>query len=539
MNRLARILMLASLLAAPSAALSQAAGQTMDYVDELNFYDTELHLVLKTLGEKTGYSFIEDVPVRGKVTIHISKRTAIADVLDQILRGLNLSWRLEKGVYHIDQKLPLKAMPVGKGLVARTYVIRHIAADTAAESIRPILSEHGKVTADIGMNTLTVTDMAEVQDSVRTKLDALDVEGKRPSQFNIKIRVLHILHDGEANAGAEFSWNKYNAFEAIGTNFFENTNTIEGWGQTYDGAPYNSGFRQGDEDYAFYDSAFTFRVGHFAIDELIARFVASQEDAKVNILSEPDVTVSNGKKARILMGEKVPQKKSGGGFDFQQVGIILEVTPKLVGEDRIELDLKPSITERSLEPKMVNTEVLNSREINTIIEMVSGETLRIGGLSFTNSIKIEKKVPILGELPLLGYLFKLETAVEREEEVVILVSPHLVEHIPPRSATTAGISALSANLVTGTTDVMLDWAADVPFDNVGVVRYHVYRDVQPIIATLGLIPLSRAVRGDATSWIDRFPKRRGVTYYYAVTAVDGAGNEQAVSNSPNVAIPKR
>jgi hypothetical protein len=86
---------------------------------------------------------------------------------------------------------------------------------------------------------------------------------------------------------------------------------------------------------------------------------------------------------------------------------------------------------------------------------------------------------------------------------------------------------------------MLDWSEDVPFDNVGVVRYHVYRDIRPIVGTLGLVPLSREVRGDATSWVDYAPKRRGVTYYYAVTGLDGAGNEQTVSNSPSIAIPRR
>jgi fibronectin type 3 domain-containing protein len=54
-----------------------------------------------------------------------------------------------------------------------------------------------------------------------------------------------------------------------------------------------------------------------------------------------------------------------------------------------------------------------------------------------------------------------------------------------------------------------------------------------------MVPITRDVRGDLTSWADLTPKRRGIAYYYAVTAVDGAGNEQAVSNSPTVAIPRR
>ena len=92
-----------------------------DYVEELNFYNTDLHLVLKALSERTGYPFVEDIPVDGKVTVHISKKTSIAEVLDQILRGLNLSWTLDRGVYHVQPRKPVKGPPLGRGLVARTF----------------------------------------------------------------------------------------------------------------------------------------------------------------------------------------------------------------------------------------------------------------------------------------------------------------------------------------------------------------------------------------------------------------------------------
>src|ERR1044071_7073795 len=99
---------LARLRGLPAHAAEAPAPATIDYVDELNFYNTDLHLVLKALAERTNYPFIEDIPVEGKVTIHISKRTTIAEVLDQLLRGLNLSWRLDKSVYHIQIKPPVK-----------------------------------------------------------------------------------------------------------------------------------------------------------------------------------------------------------------------------------------------------------------------------------------------------------------------------------------------------------------------------------------------------------------------------------------------
>lgn len=540
---------LVSLLFALSLASGPArSAQPVDYVDELNFYNTDLHLVLKALSEKTGNSFVEDIPVEGKVTVHISKRSPIADVLDQLLRGLNLSWRLENAVYHIGLKPPPKGLPPGKGLVSRTYSLENIPAEEAAEAVRPVLSEYGKITSDYGLNAITVTDIPEIHDGVRPMLTNLDVENRRTPQINIQIKILQIDRTGTNDTSSSLSWNKYNATEGLASTFNDPRNNQPGWGQQFDGTWQSQGntsdstswenFQQYDEYYAYYPKGLTFKAGQWGLDQVVMRFFAVIGTDKLSLLSEPDVTVLDGQEARITLGEKLPLKTSGGGFQYQDIGIILKATPKSGADGMIALTLNPQVTERSSEIfKDVN--FLNTREVSTQVEVVSGGTVRIGGLLINQTIKTETKIPVLGDLPLLGLLFKKSSSTETRKELVILVSPRLVEKIPPRCATTAGISALKAGLIAGTTDTQLDWSEDVPFDNVGVIRYNVYRDLRPITSLSGLVPLSREVRGDLTGWNDRSFKRRGVTYYYAVSAVDGAGNEQVVSNSPSVEVPRR
>jgi len=540
MKTLVSILTILVLASSPARS-----AQPIDYVDELNFYNTDLHLVLKALSEKTGNSFVEDIPVEGKVTVHISKRAPIADVLDQLLRGLNLSWRLESAVYHIGLKPPPKGLPPGKGLVSRTYSLENIPAEEAAEAIRPVLSEYGKIISDYGLNAITVTDIPEIHDGVRPMLTNLDVENRRTPQINIQIKILQIDRTGTNETSSSLSWNKYNSTEGLASTFNDTRNNQPGWGQQFDGAWQSQGagdswenFQQYDEYYAYYPKGLTFKAGQWGMDQVLMRFFAVIGTDKLSLLSEPDVTVLDGQEARITLGEKLPLKTSGGGFQYQDTGIIMKATPKAGPDGMISLTLNPVVTERSSEIfKDVN--FLNTREVSTQVEVVSGGTVRIGGLLITQTIKNETKIPVLGDLPLLGMLFKKSSLQETRKELVILVSPRLVEKIPPRCATTAGISALKTSLIAGTTDTQLDWSEDVPFDNVGVIRYSVYRNLKPIVSTGGLVPLSREVRGDLTSWNDRSFKRRGVTYYYAVTAVDGAGNEQAVSNSPSVEIPRR
>ncbi len=530
----ALLIALASLRGVPAHAADAAAPATVDYVDELNFYNTDLHLVLKALAERTGFPFVEDIPVEGKVTIHISKRTTIAEVLDQLLRGLNLSWKLDMGVYHVQIKAPVKGQPLGRGLQARTYALDVIAADEAAEAVRPTLSEFGKLTVDPGMNTLTVTDVSEVQEAVRSLIASLDVDGKRPGQVSIQIKILEITRNDANHGGANLAWNKYNAAEELSSNFISGLNSVRGWGQFENFA----GIDAQDEYYAFYRNAATFKVGQYGIDPVLINLAADVTLTKINVLSEPDVTVIDKKDAYIQIGDKIPQKQSGGSISYKDTGIILKVKPTIGQDGLISLEMNPKVTDPESE-NVNGFQFMNTREVDTKVDVISGSTVRISGLLSTSDRKTEYKIPILGDLPLLGYFFKYSTTTADKKELVILVSPHLVEHIPPRCSTTAGISALAANLVVGTTDVLLDWSEDVPFDNIGVVRYHVYRDVRPVMGTATLIPLSREVRGDLTSWVDFTPKRRGVTYYYAVTAVDGAGNEQMVSNTPAVTIPRR
>jgi type II secretory pathway component GspD/PulD (secretin) len=524
--------LLSALVAIAVTLASCAWAAPTEDVDELNFYNTDLHLVLKALSEKTGYPFVEDIPVEGKVTIHVSKRTLVGEVLDQMLRGLNLSWRLERGVYHVGLKLPVKGTPLGKGLLARTYPLENVPADEAADSLRQVLSDFGKVTVDPGMNTVTVTDVAEIHNSVKSMLDSLDVEGKRPAQINVQIKVLQIDRNSDWGAGATVNWNKYDAFEGLASEYVlpvatDNRDT-------------------GNEGGNFSPDSLTFKIGHFGIDDFVARYQYLSGNPtnsrsgvrRVDILAEPDVTVPSEKEAKITVGEKLP-RTVGSNFDYRDTGIIMTVKPTLLSEGRILLEIKPVQIIDLSGWRRSGLEILTTREVTTKVEVASGGTIRIGGIIYTEDSDTENKIPVLGDLPLLGYFFKWKSVSKTKQEVVILVSPRLLERIPPRCASTPGISALTASLIAGTSNVMLDWSEDVPFDNVGVVRYHVYRDIRPIVGTLGLVPLSREVRGDATSWVDYAPKRRGVTYYYAVTGLDGAGNEQTVSNSPSIAIPRR
>ena len=99
------ILKLRSLLAALAAIALLAAVPSVvraaPEVQDFNFYNTDIHLILKALAEVTNVTFVEDVPLEGKVTIHAAEKTPLDEVLENILRPLGLTWRIVGNVYHV------------------------------------------------------------------------------------------------------------------------------------------------------------------------------------------------------------------------------------------------------------------------------------------------------------------------------------------------------------------------------------------------------------------------------------------------------
>jgi type II secretory pathway component GspD/PulD (secretin) len=509
-------------LLAPTASLAQGPE-----VADFNFYNTDLHLVLKALSEVTGASFVEDVPVSGKVTVHIAKRTGLDEVLETILKPLGLAWKTAGNVYHIGLKEGEKAAPGRPGYIQKTYSLKYVSAGEVARRLRKFLRAKGIVSVDPAMNRVTVTVPPALVGETENVVKAADVEVTR-KQISIRIKLLEIAKDGTFSSSASMSWFKYNASLGVAS---EQTSS-------YPLGVNSGGGYQGDENGAFYNNAMTFRFGLWGIDQYTARLRLAETGNLVDTVSEPDVIVMDGQEATIKVGERVPFTPS---YDtnqldrYEEVGNSITVKPQVGQNGFITIELKATLTRR---PYQYGRD-LDSRYVDTTLTLLNGETGRVAGLMTQTETTTDRKIPLLGDIPLLGYLFKNHDRTHSRKEMVILVSPSVVEDVPPHCRNTPGISALVAWLMPGTTNVVLDWSEDVPSDNVGIFQYRIYRDLKPILSVARLKPVADSVSRAATTWADESPKRRGVTYYYAVTAVDGAGNEQAVSNSPAITVPKR
>jgi general secretion pathway protein D len=170
---------------------------------------------------------------------------------------------------------------------------------------------------------------------------------------------------------------------------------------------------------------------------------ALQSDTGVNILSTPNILTSDNQKAEIMVGENIPfitgqsQTPSTGGsailttVDRKDVGISLKITPQITSDDNVRLDVYQEIS------NVIQTAGLNANQVGpsiskraatTTVVVKDRETMVIGGLIRDNVQSIENKVPFLGDIPILGWLFKYKTTSVDKVNLLIFITPYIIKN---------------------------------------------------------------------------------------------------------------
>lgn len=162
---------------------------------------------------------------------------------------------------------------------------------------------------------------------------------------------------------------------------------------------------------------------------------ALRDDSIVKILAEPKLVTMSGRSANLLSGgeQAIPESAGLGSISvrFEPFGTQLSFLPIVLGNGRIHLEVEPEVS--NLDPTVGTTVSGTSvpgrktQRVHTTVEMNDGQTLAIGGLIQTDVLGVTRKVPVLGDLPFLGAAFSRKSYEEREQELVVLVTPHLVD----------------------------------------------------------------------------------------------------------------
>lgn len=182
-----------------------------------------------------------------------------------------------------------------------------------------------------------------------------------------------------------------------------------------------------------------FNDGQTAIQGIID---ALEDEGLITVLAEPNLTALSGETANFLAGGEfpipVPQEDGAISIEYKEFGVSLTFTPNIVSNNRINLRVKPEVSQLSsasaININNIFIQSLLTRRAETTVELASGQSFVLGGLLNSDSDNNVSKTPFLGELPIIGALFRSTSFQRNETELVIIVTPYLVEPTNSRIA---------------------------------------------------------------------------------------------------------
>jgi type IV pilus assembly protein PilQ len=396
--------------------------------------------VLAGFSEYAGVSIVPssdaaDMTVRG-VDIR-DQRWDVA--LDAILAAQGLGWRLQsEGILIVDKLEGLRTRDTLQ-TETRVFRINYAGADSVAKTLEQLATPNrGQVVAYQGANSVIVTDVPSVVARMDTLVRSLD---RRTPQVSIDAKIifvdrtdvqeLGIVYDLKDVNGDSYG-NSINEVIAVPDPFnpgsFTNETLVDLAGNSI-AALANANDRVLSPSLQILAST---AFGNFSL----SAFIEALEQHKLSdVQAAPSIQVVDNHRARIQVGEKTPVRvlDSGSGnvqaqatVTWEDTGIILEVTPHVTNNLQILLDVS---AERSgIQVDIPDIGYTFKKQIGqTRLLLDDGETMVIGGLTLSEVERSETGIPLLMNIPVIGALFRTTKTSEKKQDLIILVTPHIVE----------------------------------------------------------------------------------------------------------------
>jgi type IV pilus assembly protein PilQ len=430
-------------------AQSQQPAITVSY-DNANISD-----VIAGFAAFSGKSIIVGKDVQATVTATISNQPwDIA--LQQILQAQGLSAREDyPGIIRVDAPQTLAQLDSIEPLVTQVFRINYATAADLVQPLGAIQSPRGKIVADPGTNSLIVTDTRERVQRYDEMIRQLDV---RTPQVSIQTRLIFVDRSDLENLGVKYDLGSPTQFfnrlvqrrdpstaqpvdtdgdgvpDAIQpTEFFKPEQTIIDLGGNSLSALANA---EATIPQAALRLIFSTAIGNFNLTSFVE---ALEEVQLADLQAEPLISTADNTQAQILVGERTPVRVidvsavAGTGanvpratVDYQETGIKLTVTPHVTNDRRVLMDIRAENSSVQPAPGDLGF-TFQTQEAVAKLLVNDGETAVIGGLTVTE-IRVSKTgIPFLVDLPLIGRIFGFTSRRETRRDLLILVTPHIVD----------------------------------------------------------------------------------------------------------------
>ncbi|HEV8074335.1 MAG TPA: type IV pilus secretin PilQ [Candidatus Acidoferrum sp.] len=442
----------ATTVAAQEASTGGNAPQAGHYTGEpisVNLKDVDLKDFFRLIHEISGLNVVLDPNVKGTLTIVLDE-VPWDQALDIVLQNNGLDKQLTGNVLRVATRETLKHEAESQRDLAKaqaeavppvtvTRVLSYAKATTMKDTLKKFLSARGDILSDDRSNQLIIRDIPSVIPTIDNLIRQLD---RKSQQVEIEARVVSASRTFAQDIGVQWG---FAGTTTGGRTIFGGPANVgvspvttgagipqpplvgtppSGSGSTTAGLPFNVNLGAGVPTSGFY---FGHRSPNFAVDLFIT---AAESKGVGKLLSKPKVITQNNEKAIVKQGTKIPiQTVINNTISVQYIDAVLqlEVTPQITAEGTVFMDVLVENTQIDNGiPRVQGIPALDTQAAQTKVTVADGGTVVIGGIIVTQQQTNITEVPIVGSLPIIGYLFRRTNVSVQSQELLFFITPRII-----------------------------------------------------------------------------------------------------------------
>ncbi len=438
----------------PAVATAPAAGRTLSRVATPSVFSPAVMLqeprltvswdnasiqdVVSGFQAISGRSIILGKNIDARVTAEIRDKPW-PDAFKAILGAYGLSVQeVDGGILRVDAPETLAAIDSLEPLETAVVKINYASAGEMVETVKSVMPMgRSRVVADSSSNSLIITGPRSTVPNVRDFVTGLDI---RPAQIAIQAKIIFVDRTDVEQLGFKYDLGSGTQFynrliqrsDPEGEPYSPGVNIVDLGGNAISAI----GNADASIQSAALDLTYSIALGGFTLTSFLN---ALERVDLTDVQTEPIITTKDNKKATLLVGEEIPVRvvdaSSIGGVgqparatvQWKEVGIKLDVTPHVTNNRQIVLNIE---TERSAVKQLSAADLgfsIDKQYTKNEILVADGETAVIGGLTVTTVTRARTGIPLLSSLPLLGSLFSFTSNTENRKDLIILVTPRIVD----------------------------------------------------------------------------------------------------------------
>lgn len=381
----------------------------------LDFQDAPIAMVLQALADYQQLNLVVASGVSGNISLRLVDvpwEQALAIILRMGYlkvehEGAVMMVFTEQDIQERQQRATKTAEP--DALINLTLALQHADAEQLAESLEEgdLLSPRGSVVVDKRTNTLLIRDTSASLTLLKGWLTEMD---SPLQQVQLAAHIVTMSRENLQELGVRWGMGKTPQAMPLRINDFNVNLPLP-----------NSTVSAG------------FNVARIGGRLLELELSALEQENQIDIIASPRLMTSHQQTASIKQGSDIPYtvsrgEKGASSIEFKEAVLGMEVTPKILRNGKITLNLKISQNMPGMKIKRGDTEALliDKQEIKTQITVSNGETIVLGGIFQQKNSQVVNKVPFLADIPWLGALFKQDTQQQNRRELVIFITPKLI-----------------------------------------------------------------------------------------------------------------